>query len=483
MSKLVEYLTMTCSGTGQSTFYNTKAEQEKVLSDSHSEMLVEDRRLYALSVALPITDKSRQLILNNLLKTGVSCEDPELEGHVMSMAVEDLPFNRVLNMFMELRNSKVNNSRTRRLGRLIWNMVDDFRAVKYRNKIRTLLRHCRISEGSDPQKAEIHRWIFGVNNKRGRAKLKATDIKYNPKIKSRILATTKYDELFNLPYDIARDIAVNVHGKNPKEFERQFVGKDGKKGKGNASRKETMRARQKTSDTTVDFSRFSIFELLMHAYRNEADKAEILPFANQKAREIADGLNLPEKVALVVDNSVSSLGSAERLFQPLAMITAITKACEFSDSDVQTFFVGPEPVDGYLRANGPSNLRKPVVDALLTRPDLVLILSDGYENVRAGSVNQILHTKAVIDSGISVMHLNPVAAIESNAKARVLSDRAMAFGVASPEQLPMVTLVALAAQDPILLEPMFESVESNLKLGDYKAAKLATRLSGMPALT
>ena len=118
----------------------------------------------------------------------------------------------------------------------------------------------------------------------------------------------------------------------------------------------------------------------------------------------------------------------------------------------------------------------------MTRPDLVIILSDGYENVRAGSVNSIMSTKAVQNSGISVMHLNPVAAVESDRKSRSLSDKIMTFGLSSPEQLPMVTLVGLAAQDPALLEPMFGEVERCIKSGDYKNARLATKVAGLPAL-
>lgn len=482
MTKLVDYLTMVCSGTGQSTFYNSKADQERALACVHTDMLGSNRRLYALSAALPITDKSRQLILKNLLSSGSLCEDPLLEGHVISMTVGDLQFNRVLNMFMDLREAKTNNSRTRRLGKLIWKMVDEFRAIKYRDKIRTVLRHCHIAEDKDPVKAEIHQWIFGPYHKRGRAELTADDIKHNSKIKSRILAPTNYDELFHLPYDIARDIAVNVHKKNATEFEREFVGKDGQKGRGRATKKETMRARQKTKDTNVDFNRFALFDLLMHGYRNETDRTAIMPIARQKAKAIAAGLNLPEKVAIIVDNSVSSLGSAERQFQPIAMITAIALVCQESDVSVSTFYVGEKSEDGWLKAGGSSNLRKPLVDALVTRPDLVLILSDGYENVQMGSVNQILNSKAVVDSKITTMHINPVTASESNQNTRTLSDRALTFGVASPEQLPMVTLMALASQDPQLLEPMFSEVEKNLKNGDYEAAKLATRIANIPTL-
>jgi hypothetical protein len=476
---LVDYLTMACAGTGQSSFYNTREEQEAALVKAHGNLMRDNRRVYALSAALPINDRSRQMVLENLLGTGKLCEDGELENHVIKMVVADMQFNRVLNLFMTLREKKVNNTRTRKLGLAIWARIDAFRAIKYANKVRTLLRHCHIPEGDDPAKAEIHRWVFGGN--KNRPVMKADDIKHNPKLKSRLLAPTNYEKCFDLPFDIARDIAVAHHGKKADEFQREFAGHGNKEGKGTVTRKESLRARKQTGDSTVDFNRFSIFDLLMHGYRTPGDRVDIVEMVKEKALGIAAGLNLPEKVAVVVDNSTSSIGSAERQFQPLAMISAVATIVGATDAEVSFHYTGPEP-DGWIKAEGATNLRRPFVDALLTRPQLVVILSDGYENVRAGSINSIMSTKAVQESGISIMHLNPVAAVESGQKARSLSDKIMTFGLSAPEQLPMVTLFGLAAQDPALLEPMFAAVEENVRQGNYKAARLATRVAGLPAL-
>lgn len=489
MNSLVKYLTVACTNIGKSTFYNASKDQKTALEDTHASLLTENRRFYALSAAFPINDRSRQLILENLLKTGSHCQDGALEGQVISLVVSELQFNRVLNMFCELREKKVNNARTRKLGELIWGLVDEYRAIKYRNKIRTVLRHCHIAEGPDPARAEMHRWIFGGNTKHSRPELTAVTILHNPKIRARLEAPTNYAKLFELPFDIARDIAVHKYGKTAADFEREFVGTDSKngqpaeQGKGTATRKETMRARQKTGDTVVNFDRFDLFELFQAGYRNRADRAAISSSIERKAKDIAEGINLPGKVALVIDNSVSALGSAERRFQPLAMISSVVAICKATESEIGCYYVGEEPEGNFIEAEGASNLRKPLVQAFLSRPDLVIILSDGYENVRAGSVNQILNTTAVKNSGIPVLHLNPVAAVENEAKSRTLSPLVMSFGIASPNQLPMVTLVGLAAQDPKLLEPVFGEVEKYLRLGDFRQARLATRMAGLPALT
>jgi hypothetical protein len=475
MNDLVNYLTMACTGTGQATFYNSRQDQDQAMQNAHMAVLQNNRRVYVLSAALPINDHSRQLILENLLRSGRLVEDAELEAQVIGFVVSDMQFNRLLNLFGKLRRQKVNNNRVRRFGRLLWKQVDAYRAIKYAPKVRAILRHCHIHEGSDPVRAEIHRWLFG--------KITAAEqIVHNPKLASRLKAKTDYACLFDLPYDIARNIAVDIYKKKVEDFDREFAGQDGDKTKGAVTRKESLRAHKTTGDTQVDFERFSLHELLMYAHRNNNDEATILPFIEAKAKQLAGYLRLPEKVALIVDNSVSALGSAERRFTPLANMEAVLRIFrQTADAEVNTYFVGPEPGNGLLKAEGASNLRRPLVQALLGRPKVVVILSDGYENVRAGSVSQILASKAVRESGIHVLHLNPVAAAETGGKVRELAKNCLTLALPAPEQLPMVTLIGIAGVDEKLLEPMFAAVEEKLRIGDYRGARLAVRHTA-PAL-
>lgn len=480
-NKVVNYLTQACTGTGQATFYNSRQDQEKALEQAHLEILQSNRKLYALSAVLPINDKSKQLILQNLLSSGKLSDDTDLEGHVISMVISDLQFNRVLNLFMDLREKGVNNSRTRRLGKGIWEQVDAYRAIKYAPKVRVVLRHCHIPEGDNPVKAELHKWLFGKIKK-------VEDVHYNSKLVSRFKAKTDYTSLFDLPYDIARDIAVNVHKKKVEDFDREFASQGATedtaapaKTKGTMTRKETLRARKTTGDTAVDFSRFGIYELLMHGHKNEKDVEEVIPFIRQKAKQVAQYIRMPEKVAIVVDNSISALGSAERRYQPIANMEAVVRIFqEVEGTELSLHFVGPALEGGLLKAEGATNLRRPLVNALMTRPNIVVILSDGYENVRAGSVSQILASKAVRESGIHILHLNPVSAAETG-KTRELAVGAFTFALPAPEQLPMVALIGIAAADPKMLEPMFAETERYLKLGDYRGARRAIR-SVAPAL-
>ena len=232
-NRLVEYLATACTNTGQATFYNTRAEQAAALAALHAEILASDRRVYALSAALPINDRNRQLVLQNLLATGRDVTDRELENLVVAHVTRELPFNRALNLLVDLCRAKVNNARLRRVCRLLWNQyADAYRVIKYRTKFRTLLRHCHISEGDEPRRAELHRWLFGRLRD-------AAAVRHNALLRMRLLAARDVQHCYQLPLDIGHDIAVNCHGMKASDFTRNYVGKDGQQGHGRATRKET----------------------------------------------------------------------------------------------------------------------------------------------------------------------------------------------------------------------------------------------------
>ena len=124
-----------------------------------------------------------------------------------------------------------------------------------------------------------------------------------------------------------------------------------------------------------------------------------------------------------------------------------------------------------LTAAGATDLRRPLARALAARPDLVVILSDGYENVTAGGVAQIMATRAVRESGIAVVHLNPVAAVEA-AGVRKLADSLPTYGVAGPEQISISLLLGEAVVNPQRLIALFDRIEIALKGDQNEIARI-----------
>ena len=490
-NRLVEYLATACTSTGQATFYNTREEQAAALAGLHLDVLAEDRRAYALSAALPINDRNRQEIVFNLIANGRDTTNLELENRIVEYVTRELPLNRALKLLVRLCHAKVNNARLRRICRAFWaEHGDAYRAVKYRTKFRALLRHCHIGEGTDPARAEVHRWIFGrLRN--------ADDVQHNVLLRSRILATKNLEACFALPLEIGRDIAVNCHGVTTKDFTEQFAGKRGRNGevaveaKGRVTRKQSLIANQQ-AETDVDFGRFTLIELLQHGYRVRETptafaeiRTELLVAVDAKATALAGRITLPKNVHVIVDNSGSVRGSNERAYHALAVVEATQRVLQaVVGATVTCHYVGGYGnavegsgnsgalnVSGLLTPAGETDLRRPLARALAARPDLVIILSDGYENVAAGSVAQILATRAVKESGIAVVHLNPVAAAETGGL-RKLAENLPTFGLSSPQQLSMTLLLGEALADPRRLVAMFDRIENALKGDHHELARI-----------
>jgi len=267
---------------------------------------------------------------------------------------------------------------------------------------------------------------------------------------------------------VAVTVAVEDHGKTAEDFKVEYHQR------GKTTRKEALAVKSTTtkerkSEVQVDYRRYSIYELLMHLYRNTGEWSALRGELASKAEFIGSRLSFPPRVAVVVDNSGSHLGSGERLHQPRASMEAtlrVLMACE--GSEVRPFHVGPPlEEDSWLKVEGHTELRLPLARALAWKPDLVIVLSDGYENVRAGSVSQILSTKAFRNSGISVIHLNPVAAAETSSLRRI-SESVVPYGLVDVAQLPMVILLGQAEADPALLESFFDRVARLLKSPVFK---------------
>ena len=484
-NRLIQYLSTACTSTGQATFYNTREEQAAALAELHCGVLTEDRRAYMLSAVLPINDRNRQEIVYNLIASGERSTDRELENQVIQYVTRELPFSRSLKLLVRLCRAKVNNARLRRVCREFWSQHGDaYRAVKYRSKYRIVLRHCHIGEGSDPVQAEVHRWIFGrLRN--------ADDVQYNEVLRSRLMAVKDLEACFQLPLEIGRDIAVSQHGVKPTEFTEQFAGKSGTEtaaaivAKGRVTRKQSLIANRQAG-TQVDFERFGLIELLQHGYRVRDDRenpeafaaiaSELFAALDLQARKLARNLQLADNVHVIVDNSGSAHGSDERAYHALAVVEATARVlqavAELNESSVTCHYVGAAGgKNELLTAAGATDLRRPLARALAARPDLVVILSDGYENVTAGGVAQILATRAVRESGIAVVHLNPVAAVEA-AGVRKLADSLPTYGVAGPEQISISLLLGEAVVNPQRLIALFDRIENALKGDQNEIARI-----------
>ena len=82
--------------------------------------------------------------------------------------------------------------------------------------------------------------------------------------------------------------------------------------------------------------------------------------------------------------------------------------------------------------------------ALEKNPELLVIISDGYENKPAGLVNQIINAYLTkLHGKTGIIHLNPVFAPESG-DIRKLNDKIVSMGIRDVSQILLILLIALA---------------------------------------
>ncbi len=117
------------------------------------------------------------------------------------------------------------------------------------------------------------------------------------------------------------------------------------------------------------------------------------------------------KVTAVLDCSYSSSGSTEKRRRPLGVALAVHYLLQAAADCYQSFWTFPIPDPLLLQPRGQTDLATPLLDALAESPDLVVIISDGWENDPpngAAEVLRIFRERIDPTHKISILHCNPV---------------------------------------------------------------------------
>ncbi|MCA9524176.1 MAG: hypothetical protein KC609_24580, partial [Myxococcales bacterium] len=112
-----------------------------------------------------------------------------------------------------------------------------------------------------------------------------------------------------------------------------------------------------------------------------------------------------------LDRSYSSSGSTERRRRPLAVALAVSQLLRAASDEYRPIWT--PAIDDELRviARGQTDLASALLEALEWKPDLVLIVSDGYENDPsrgAAEVARVFREHLDPTRRVSMIHLNPV---------------------------------------------------------------------------
>lgn len=452
---LVMFVNACFSCTGQREFYNDARGQAVSIDFLHAYILGNYRRLYARTLAAGINHFNQAQIVLNLLATGKQTPpgDRREEGALIAAALRALPPQRAFRVLELLRERRINNRRARAIAREYLEGRKDlgFDAVKYRAKLRATVAHGHLK-----LKGELNPFLFHGWRKREYT---------TPLLETFRRAHYEQAALFELPFTIAEGLA-HKHGIPRDVFlqriEPRLTAAERLRLQGAAAREDGAIA--------IDLGRAPLTKLALYVLslkpeaRRERREALHTALEQAAARTLRRASAPLGRVAAVLDNSYSSSGSTEKRRRPLGVALGAHYLLSASAREYRAFWTSPVEDPLLMNARGQTDLATPLLDALEWKPDLVVVVSDGYDNDppnAVAEVTRIFRTKLDPARRTSIIHANPVFASELYAP-RGIGALVPTVGVRDAEDLPTVLGFARFAEGAAPLS----------ELEDYLAARV-----------
>lgn len=403
---LLTFVSASFACTGQREFYSDGRGQAVSIQFLHDYVLGNYRRLYARALACGINHYNQAEIIVRLLATGKHArpEDRAEESALITRALERLPTNRAMRLLERLADERVNNRRTRALIERYLARADvrDFRAVKYRRRFRRGAIHAHMPLAGELGPFFLRGW------KERRFK--------TPLFESFRQAHYAERAIYELPYTIAEGLA-RKHGVPRDVFlariEPQLTTLE------RLRLQETTR-RELGASVALDTSRLSPTRVASWALnlpiaarveRREELHAALTTAAERAVRRTGAQYG---KVACVLDRSYSSSGSSEKRRRPLAVALSTSYFFRAASREARSFWT--LPIDGpdgrsdelFVTPSGQTDLATPLLNALAFQPDLIVVVSDGFENDPPDVAGDLLIAARRRGLCPFVLHVNPV---------------------------------------------------------------------------
>jgi hypothetical protein len=406
---LVLFINACFAATGQSEFYGDAAGQGVSLRFLHEYIQGNYRRLYARTLAAGINHHSRGLIALSLLRAGAPSDTAqrEEEGRLLLATLLTLPPHRAYHLLREARAQRINNRRTRALIAAFLRRRPDlvFDAVKYRAHVRAVATHAHLR--LDERNPEIPRFLFETMQRRGAYE--------TPLFDAFRRAHYTQEAVYELPFTIAQGMAARYAIPQAEFLSRiapRMTAGERLRLLGTAERAEA--APLDVDLARVPLTRLCVYLLSLSMDERRARREELQGALDASARR-ALGRTRPRlgRVAAVLDRSYSSSGSREKQRRPLAVALAASQLLRAAADEFQAFWTVPLQHDEevFVSPRGQTDLARPLCDAMSWRPDLVVIVSDGYENDPPGAAAELVRRfRQHLDPkrAVSFVHANPV---------------------------------------------------------------------------
>ncbi len=409
-------------------------ERAGAIQTIHQKVMQLDRGVYALSLLLPkVKNQAKRLGLLNLIKThfnGYTLLNQEEEAFVLDVLWYELPRVEKFVVLEELRKQSLNRSRVRKffLRHILSEDNLEEWSVKYRHKLRNALQHLwgqrktsiiREILTKKPRElqareqgilgAHIDKYLgngFEVEKVYDILRFLLAGIAAPSLTYCRSFVEAKEDLLkgAQLPYEILEGIRSVYHADCKAKRVLELI-QNRKKNK-----PRHRRAKSKLS-AYWEADDFPAEQLYRWAYARGM-KPDIRETLAKKANKLAEDLVWQlGNIGILVDNSYSMRGRGSQTMHPISMSLAIKDSlCAMAQESlvVYTSPVLPEEKIDLIPCRGDSCIADKLLGMIEHAPEIIFILSDGYENAPKGRTKELLKAIRGLQIDIPVIQINPI---------------------------------------------------------------------------
>ncbi len=471
---VLSFFDLAATATARATFYNSKSEQVNAVHTIHDELLAIDRGLYAAALLLPgLTDFNKQVAILRMLAQPYDSGllTAEQEALLLAKLILELPVQRRLNVFLDLKNNRVNNSRSRKF--ILTSILPSARlvswAVKYRGKLAAVLEHAWGKRGCSILAAILAKPRAEWNSKeqgivRDRL-LKYLDRDANeqallesigfilgneknlhePLLTAYVEAKQDLSKGRRLPYEVLEGIRSTYHKNVSSSTVLELT-------KAQLTKGQRLALQRKAAEAQVElqFNPFDYDPVRLYIYAYERGMTEDIARAlEQKAQAIAASLpQRYENIVIIVDNSMSMTGSDSQRLRPIAVALAVRDVLRAASSGSSVLYSSPAVATETMlpRCEGHTALAELLLAGLRSKVDAVFVISDGYENATAGRFNEVMHLVRGLGIRTPVFQVNPVMAAEAIGLRRLSAEIAL-LPVSDPQALGVGMIRGLLEAD------------------------------------
>lgn len=481
---LGSFLDLAATSMKRGSFYNSQDDISKREEQLHQALISVDRGLYGLTLTLPgTTDFSRQrgicFLLAGANKSASQLLTIDEEKRVLEALVSSLKPTRLLKVFLQLKELKVNNARTRRLilRSILSQKKLELWSTRYRQKLRLVLTHAwgqrmtsilRSILSKEPgQRTEKEKGLLSKHILRYRGKQSAVKVFQCvafilgieealtlPLLTAYVGAKQSLEAGSALSYETLEGLRSQFHKDQSSERVLELTAKNLTKGQKLVLQSKAEGAKVKVELKPEDYDAVKLY---LYAFKRGMSP-EIEKALNKRAKELAASLKLPyRKVAIVLDASGSMAGHETQPLRPMAVSLALRDGLEQAATESMTTVAGGKTLFGarLIQPEGGTALASALLEAMKGQPDAVFVLSDGYENSPAGRTAEVLKALRKLGYDAPVFQLSSVFAAETGALRELAPGLMGTLPVSNPERLGVTMFKAMLKADSLRALQLF----------------------------